>query len=131
MKNIFSILALASLSVSLAIGDVQPRPNIYSPAGKRDPFRAPAASTSRDIDSALSPTERFSLEQYQLRAIIKGIGKNRAMFEDPEGKSFILFEGDVIGREKATVSRVLDKGVIVTERTFNYLGEESLLEKVL
>jgi nitrate/nitrite transporter NarK len=53
------------------------------------------------------------------------------MFEDPEGKSYILTEGDSIGREHATISRIVNSEVIVTQRTFNYLGAESLLEKVI
>lgn len=104
---------------------------IYSPVGKRDPFKAPTARTlGRDL-AAINPLERFNLEQLQLRAIMKGLGKHRAMFEDPEGKTHILTEGTVLGRERATVSRILDREVILTIRTFNYLGAESLSEKVV
>lgn len=53
------------------------------------------------------------------------------MFEDPQGKTFILKQGDVIGRERGSVSRILNTDVIVTERTFNYLGTESLYERVI
>lgn len=104
---------------------------IYSPIGKRDPFKVPSTKgLNRDVAST-NRLERFSLEQLQLKAILKGLGKNRAMFEDPEGKVHILSEGSILGREKATVSRILSREVIVTVRTFNYLGNESLVEKVV
>lgn len=104
---------------------------IYSPIGKRDPFRTPSTSlTLRDL-AAMSAVEKYSIEQLQLRAILKGEGKSRAMFEDPEGRTHIVGEGELVGREKGTISRILSSSVIVTERTFNYLGAENLYEKVI
>jgi Tfp pilus assembly protein PilP len=104
---------------------------IYSPVGKRDPFKPPSSvQLGRDIAS-VNPLERFSVEQLQLRGILRGGGKARAMFEDPEGKTHILGEGESIGREHGTVSRILNSEVIVTEKTFNYLGAENLYEKVI
>lgn len=131
MKAFLKIFAVSTLLTTAAVCYADSRLSVYSPAGKRDPFMAPAVTPAREINASLSPTERFSLEQFQLRAIVKGIGRDRAMFEDPENNSYILYEGDTIGRERASISRILDTGVIVTERTFNYLGEESLYEKVL
>lgn len=105
---------------------------IYSPIGKRDPFKTPVAnSNDRDLAS-LSPLEQFSIEQFQLRAILRtGEGRGRAMFEDPEGRTHIVAEGEIIGRERGTLSKILNNEVIVTERTFNYLGAENLYEKVI
>lgn len=126
MKLAFFILACFSVALQ-GQGDSV----IYSPIGKRDPFRMPSAKTlTRDVAS-VNQLERFSLEQIQLRAILKGLGKNRAMFEDPEGKTHILLEGSQLGRERATVSRILSREVIVTVRTFNYLGNETLVEKIM
>ena len=125
MLAVFKILFFATTALAQG-GSV-----IYSPIGKRDPFRMPVG---RGFGRELANTnrlERFSLEQLQLKAILKGIGKNRAMFEDPEGNTHILTEGTVMGREKATVSRILNREVIVTVRTFNYLGNESLVEKIV
>lgn len=104
---------------------------IYSPIGKRDPFRMPSTKLLTREVASLTRLEKFSLEQLQLRAILQGFGKSRAMFEDPEGRTHILYEGEILGREKATISRILNKEVIVTVRTFNYLGNETLVEKVV
>lgn len=104
--------------------------SIYSPMGKRDPFRQPLTDSSRETSTA-NPLEKWAVERLELKAILKGIGRPRAMFEDPDGKTFIVSEGDILGRERGTISRILNKEVIITERTFNYLGAESLYERVL
>lgn len=104
--------------------------SIYSPVGKRDPFRQPVTESGREV-SAVNPIEKWGLEKLELKAILKGIGRPRAMFEDPDGRTFILSEGDIIGRERGTVSKIINKEVIITERTFNYLGAQSLYERIL
>lgn len=104
---------------------------IYSPVGKRDPFK-PYSGQGREREVAtLTPLEQFSIEQLQLRAVLKGEGQARAMFEDPEGRTHIIAEGDIVGRERGTVSRILTTEVIVTQKTFNYLGAENIYEKVI
>ncbi len=124
------LLLLMGSRVSMALNDTSNRSQIYSPIGKRDPFKQPSTSVGKEV-LALNPLERFTVEQFQLRAILKGMGKSRAMLEDPEGRSYIISEGDRIGRERATVSKILVNEIIVTEKTFNYLGNVSLYEKIL
>lgn len=103
---------------------------IYSPVGKRDPFRPPSSDSGKDVTS-VNPLEKYSIDKFQLKGVLKGIGRPRAMFEDPDGRSFILSEGDTFGRERGTISRILNTEVIITEKTFNYLGAENLYERVL
>lgn len=143
MRYFFYILCFYSVLEGVALSlsgvkeqlDLEPPKTgntfIYSPIGKRDPFKAPQAKAiARDL-AAVNPLERFTLEQFHLKAILKGLGKNKAMFEDPEGKTHILVEGTVIGRERASVSRILNTEVILTLRTFNYLGQESISERII
>lgn len=132
MKVLFAItvLMLAFPAVLRAEIGRELSSSIYSPVGKRDPFRPPAEELGRDV-SSVNPLEKYSIDKFQLKAILKGIGRARAMFEDPDGKSFILSEGDTVGRERGTISRIENTDVIITERTFNYLGAENLYERVL
>jgi Tfp pilus assembly protein PilP len=102
----------------------------YSPFGKRDPFLIPTVGGLGE-DASVGPLQRFHVDQFKLRAIIRGIGEAKAMFQDPKGRSHIVSQGDLIGIEKATVSRIIKSEVILTERTYNYLGKESLLERVI
>ena len=104
---------------------------IYNPIGKRDPFRPPSSdSLERDL-SSLNPLDRWGLDQLTLRAVLRGFGDPKAMFEDPEGQTYIVEQGQVLGREQGRLSRVLTTDVIITERTINYLGQESLYERVI
>lgn len=102
----------------------------YSPFGKRDPFRIPTVGGLGE-DASVGPLQRFHVDQFKLRAIMRGMGEPKAMFQDPRGRSHIVSQGDLIGIEKATVSRIIKSEVILTERTYNYLGKESLLERVI
>jgi Tfp pilus assembly protein PilP len=103
---------------------------IYSPIGKRDPFQVPKFS-NRDLASEGNSLSRYPLEQYRLKAIFRGLEQNQILVEDPKGKSFILNEGEALGKGNATISRVLDTEVIFTEKGVNYLGLPILTEKVL
>ncbi len=105
--------------------------NLYSSFGKRDPFQVPERGGVGGKQTALDPIRKFRLEGYRLRAVLRTGGKTQAMFEDPEGVSHIVLEGQQIGMEGARVSRIVDSEVIVTERSVNYLGKETLLEKVI
>jgi Tfp pilus assembly protein PilP len=125
------LLFLAVAMLARAEGPTSERVTIYSPVGKRDPFKAPTSrSTNRELGS-VSPLERFPVERFELKAVLRGLGPARAMVADPEGGTHIVKQGDRLGRERAVVSKILNTEVIVTERTFNYLGEETLYEKVL
>lgn len=104
---------------------------LYSGFGKRDPFRVPDRGGVGDREDSSAPIRKFRLEGYRLRAIMRVDGKPQAMFEDPEGRSHVITEGERIGQEGARVSRIVDSEVIVTERGSNYLGKETLLEKVI
>lgn len=116
--------------VSAVFAEAEQRGGIYSPTGKRDPFKAP--NIGRGLDSnSLNPLEKYNLEQFQLKAILRTDNGTRAMFQDPEGKVHIVAEGDVVGRERGMVSRIVNSEVIVTQKTVNYLGAESLLERVM
>lgn len=134
LTHMMVVLSFVGVTTCPALwaGDVaqENRGPVYSPVGKRDPFRPPASESGRDVTS-VNPLEKHSVEKFQLKAILKGMGRPRAMFEDPDARSFILSEGDTLGRERGTISRILNTEVIITERTYNYLGSENLYERVL
>ncbi len=133
MKHLILMMAVPAIlgGPAHALEPEKEKLQIYSPIGKRDPFKPPSTATTGKEILSLNPLERFAVEQFQLRAILKGMGKNRAMIEDPEGRSYIISEGDRMGKERATVSKILTNEIIITEKTFNYLGNLSLYEKVL
>ncbi len=131
LKKIILVLCFCMAAFGYSGEASKEKVQIYSPIGKRDPFKPPLANPNGRDSAVVNPLERFTVEQFQLRAVLKGMGKSRAMIEDPEGRSYIVGEGDRIGRERATISKILNSEIIVTEKTFNYLGNLSLYEKIL
>jgi len=104
--------------------------NTYSPIGKRDPF-SKKANSQRGLASKESGLFRFRVDQFELKAIRKGPDLNQMLILDPEGGTYIITEGEQIGKTKAIVSRILDREVILSEQTVNYLGKPSISERIL
>lgn len=135
MKKTIYILLGVSVAVPVFGADPNGRDekdtNLYSSFGKRDPFRVPDRSGLGGETVHIDPLRKYRLEGYRLRAILRSGNRPQAMFEDPDGKSHVVVEGDRLGMEGARVSRIVNSEVIVTERSANYLGKETLLEKVI
>jgi Tfp pilus assembly protein PilP len=102
----------------------------YSPIGKRDPFLK-LRGQSRDISSIENSLFNFQIEQFELKAIRRGPDGNHILVADPEGKNYLLQEGEKMGKTQAVISRILDREVILSEQTKNYLGKEILNERIL
>ena len=117
-------------SMAIADGASDKNVGLYSPVGKRDPFQIPKMNP-RDLASAADDLFKYPLESFQLRAILKSAQGSQILLEDPKGKNHVLQEGDAVGRGRATISRVLEREVIFTERVTNYLGVQNLTEKTL
>lgn len=131
MKNrLLPVLILVFLLSSSAVSFSNELSSIYSPTGKRDPFNIPKRS-SRGPASVENGLFRYQVEQYELKAILRGSDANQILITDPKGNTYILKQGEKLGKSQATVSRILDKEVILTEKVTNYLGIETLAEKIL
>ena len=134
MAPLFRVLLCMGLLFMPAAFAEKPPAGVYSPIGKRDPFRVPALDRTGGLGRSLASeesTQKFGIDRLLLRAVLRSGGKAQALFEDPAGNSYVVSEGEILGRERGTVSRILDTEVIVTEKTYNYLGAEVLYEKVL
>ena len=128
----FVYFTALAMCISISISANEPKgTNIYNPAGKRDPFKVLVLGSAQRKPTAIYPTEKYDLEQLTLKAILRVQGKSRAMVQAPDGQTFVIVEGEVVGRERATLSRILKTEIIFTQKTFNYLGNSSLIERVL
>lgn len=132
LKNIHVLWVGVALVVALVpvFGDKQNPTTLYNPAGKRDPFKAVILVNNERTPSNIYPTEKYDLDQLSLKGIFRMAGKSRALVEAPDGQTFTLFEGDIVGRERATLSRILRTEIIFTQKTVNYLGSTTLVERV-
>ncbi len=93
---------------------------VYSPVGKRDPFRSPlldlvAGPTATGPTACQSPLCRYDLDQFKLVGIVSGMSNPIAMVEDPKGKGWILQRGTQIGRNNGKVTQIRPSSVVVTE----------------
>lgn len=92
---------------------------VYSPVGKRDPFRSyldriqPA--TTLAPDPLCGPLCNWDLEQLRLVAVISGMANPIAMVEDPQGNGHTVRRGTSIGKRNGKVTEILRDRIIVTE----------------
>jgi type IV pilus assembly protein PilP len=100
----------------------------YNPVGKRDPFRSylaelKAQQSQGGPERKLEETEKFELDQYQLRGLITGTAQPSAMVEDPTGKGHVLHVGAKLGKRGGRVTRITSTGIIITEEIRAPTGE--------
>lgn len=99
--------------------EVAARPEfVYSPAGRRDPF-APLIQQIRKKNSkpekVKGPLEKYELSQFRLMAMLIIQGTPRAMVKAPDGKSYTVKPGDLIGANNGVVVRIETKTSIFDE----------------
>lgn len=108
---------------------------IYDPANRLNPF-IPLFKPDQDKNTAAlpnkskrktripqTPLERISLEQLQLRAVIRAPSGNRALVEDNSGKGYIIKNGTYIGLNSGIVTQINAESVIIEEEIENLMGE--------
>lgn len=102
----------------------------YNTFGKRDPFfKKPLFS--RDLASSEGELFRYRIDEFSLQAVRKGPDTNQILVSDPKGTNYILSEGDKISSSRATISRILEREVILSEQTTDYLGRQKITEHIL
>jgi hypothetical protein len=86
----------------------------YNPIGHRDPF-TPLVNkifkTGTRPKRDLGPLEKFQLSQFRLMAMLIIKGTPRAMVKAPDGKSYTVKPGDLIGQRGGVVTKIETKTV--------------------
>lgn len=99
---------------------------VYSPVGKRDPFRSyfgdfKVVERERKIVSEL---QRFDIADLKLTAIIWGITEPRAVIVAPNNKSHIVKRGAFIGKNWGKISKILQDKIEIVETYKDPLGRK-------
>lgn len=96
---------------------------IYSPMGRRDPFKPLIEKKERIADKVHTrsekikgPLEKYELDQFRLIAIMIVKGAPRAMVSAPDGKSYSVNVSDFIGMNGGKVINIETK-VIEIDRS--------------
>ncbi len=100
---------------------------IYTPVGKRDPFK----SSYKDVSGVISafegsqgPLQRYEIDQLKLIAVISGISQPRAMVTVPDGKGYTVRIGTRIGKNYGRVVRIKTAEVIIAEDYRDWNGRK-------
>lgn len=91
---------------------------VYSPVGKRDPFRPYLDRTrppSDQVDPSCGPLCTWELEQLRVVAVVSGMASPVAMVEDPRGRGYVVRRGSSIGKQNGRVTEILRDRLVVTE----------------
>ena len=94
---------------------------VYSPIGKRDPFRSPfadlrAAPVVKKGGRPRTPLQQWGLEQLTLKATITGTSSPMAMVVDPDGKGWTVHRGTLIGKNWGKVTAITKDCIVITEQ---------------
>ena len=96
---------------------------VYSPIGKRDPFRSIYDEFQQDSgNEQLTELQKFELDQLKLVGIVSRIATPYAMVEDPNGKGHTLTRGKLIGKNWGRVSQITAECVVIKEEYRDYTG---------
>ncbi|MCX7943657.1 MAG: pilus assembly protein PilP [Deltaproteobacteria bacterium] len=109
---------------------------VYTPVGKRDPFRPffmdiKVSKRAEDRTTPLTELETYDIEQLRLTSIISGIEQPMAMVEDPTGKGHTLVVGTLIGKNGGRVARIKRDEVIIEEEFIDSEGKRIVSKVVL
>lgn len=117
--------AQAQPATTAAPATAEPRVS-YSDQGRRDPF---VSLTGKRVAAFLdNPLESFDLPQFQLKAVIIGMGEPKAMVIAPDGKGYIIRKGMKFGKNKGVVVEISRDKVRVEER---YLDLSGVMRRVI
>ncbi len=106
----------------------------YNPAGKPDPFRPFIQLVSAKGGSntaALTPLQKYEVNQLKLVAIISSPGGNIGLVEDVAGKGYFLKKGTWIGKNDGKVTKILKDRVIVEEVYQDIFGQTKTNEVLI
>jgi len=102
----------------------------YNPAGKRDPFKSLLDLQSKKKDySLLPPIQQLDIGQVRITGVVMDeIDGPRAMIKAPNGQTFVVKKGTIIGRNEGEIIEVSLQGIRIVEKYVDFVGRETLKE---
>ena len=94
---------------------------LYTPQGKRDPFRPfikleEEREVKPQVSQLVPPIKRYPLEEFRLVGILWAGQQPKAMIVDPEKNTYVLGIGDEIGNSQGRIIEVRESGILVEEK---------------
>lgn len=100
----------------------------------KDPFFSPIVqqnvkqTKSGAAIKNLKPTQKFEIDKYKLLGVMIDKKAKAAIFEDPEGKGWVMKEGMQIGSEGYKIKKISKDGVLVEEIVMDAAGKKKSTE---
>jgi len=103
---------------------------IYTPVGKRDPFKSfykedkkPGVSGDKG-PNATTILQLYEIDQLKLIAVVSGISQPKAMVVTPDGRGHTVKIGTLIGKNFGRVVRIKTSEVVIAEDYRDPIGRK-------
>ena len=95
---------------------------VYQIEGRRDPF-VPLVATKKTAEFFENPLEAFDVPQFQVKAVIVGMGETKAMVMAPDGRGYILKVGMRLGKANGLIKDINRERILVEEQYQDLTGK--------
>ena len=104
----------------------------YDPRGRRDPFRSILVmiQTNRKIGD-LPPLQRIDIVDMKLTAVVWGSLGYTAMIETPDGKSYTVRAGTLLGPNHGVIKKVMTDRLRIQEKVTDIFGVTKTSDVIL
>jgi len=105
----------------------------YDPAGRRDPFKSLLQLEMKQRDlSQLPPIQQFDLDTVRVVGIVVDPERGaQAMVRAPNGQTFVVRVGTIMGKNEGEVVEITLKGIRVVEKFLDFMNRETRKETFL
>jgi type IV pilus assembly protein PilP len=97
---------------------------VYVTDGRRDPF-VPLSAIRRSVQLSkepATPLQSFDLVSIRLTGVILGKGDPVALVAAPDGKSYVLYKGVLVGKNNGVVIEINSDAVLIEEKYIDFTG---------
>lgn len=113
-------MAGALAAADAGVGEVTAYVYAYDPVVKRDPFRSPFVTITKEGETGPPPAcegplASWDLDQLKLVATVTSDANPLGMVEDPQGKGHVVRRNAIVGKLCGKVTEVLRECITVTE----------------
>ncbi len=91
----------------------------------RNPFRTFLYTQKPNVSFKYGelPLLQYSLSSLYIVGIMEKSGKYYAMVSTPDGRSYIVTAGSIMGINRARITDITENSIVLSEKTYNQLGQ--------
>jgi type IV pilus assembly protein PilO len=99
----------------------------------RNPFRTFLYTKKPNISFKYAelPLLQYSLSSLHIVGIMERNGKYYAMVSTPNGRSYIVTSGSIMGVNRARIMDITENSIVLSEKTYNQLGQMHTIDYVM